>query len=164
MDRGRAREGVAGAGGTVRHALRAQGPPRQELVRCPSVTITSRGRTEQVRSQVYHVQGTLYTVHCTLTHNNDIDNLDALGGSLYLRTPRRPLFCFSNSELGPYGVSSELSDVHHTHSPQLWNQTHSLEELRDSREGPSDGLDHVSSRVPTLYSDSVHRMIQRKTP
>eukprot|EP00976_Prorocentrum_cordatum_P065422 1177904-Prorocentrum_minimum.AAC.4 len=34
-------------------------------------------------------------------------NLDALGGSLYLHTLRRPFFYFSNSELGPYGVSSD---------------------------------------------------------
>ena len=39
-------------------------------------------------------------VYCT-THLSFEGNLDALGGSLYLRTTRRPLFYFSNSELGP---------------------------------------------------------------
>eukprot|EP00976_Prorocentrum_cordatum_P065927 1178103-Prorocentrum_minimum.AAC.1 len=46
-----------------------------------------------------------YTTYCT-TYSFE-GNLDALSGSLYLCTTRRPLFCVSHSKLGPNGVSSD---------------------------------------------------------
>eukprot|EP00959_Pyramimonas_sp_CCMP1952_P183531 3837385-Pyramimonas_sp.AAC.1 len=56
-------------------------------------------------SDVQHAKGRLlcssYVPHALK------GNLDALGGSLYLCTTRRPLLYVSRSELGPYGVSSD---------------------------------------------------------
>eukprot|EP00976_Prorocentrum_cordatum_P077116 1182559-Prorocentrum_minimum.AAC.5 len=56
----------------------------------------AQAAVERMRREQVPCSHTVPLRHCTTARN-----LDALGGSLYLCTTRRPLFYFSNSESGP---------------------------------------------------------------